>query len=264
MSRLGEPRHVPPRRPAPPVRGLLIAALLVAVACGGGTKSESGAEASYDVDLLGVPKFVGSLYLDLSQRRPDGSPLVNEVTRFRSSQGHDYSDSYETCRSMKHYFKGADGATEVYAPVTGKVAWHDVGPGTAAPDRINVAADAQPAFVFTVMHVALDRAYRVGEQLTGGQRIGLHVGSWTWSDIVVLVNDGKGVPKTTGSGPSGRLVSYFETLTDAAFQPFQARGIGSRTDLIISRAARDAAPPVCVAEQFGAGWVDPLPGSVTF
>jgi hypothetical protein len=47
-----------------------------------------------------------------------------------------------------------------------------------------------------------------------------------------------------------RLVSYFATLTDAAFAPFQARGIATREQLSFTREQRDAAPYQCSGDNF--------------
>ena len=43
-----------------------------------------------------IPKFVDCDYLDLDK--------INKISKFRSGMGHDYSDDFESCRSMKHYF----------------------------------------------------------------------------------------------------------------------------------------------------------------
>ena len=42
-----------------------------------------------------VPRFATAFYFDLAH--------VERISRFRSGIGHDFSDTYETCRSMKHY-----------------------------------------------------------------------------------------------------------------------------------------------------------------
>ncbi|HQG47230.1 MAG TPA: hypothetical protein PLG50_16345, partial [bacterium] len=49
------------------------------------------------------------------------------------------------------------------------------------------------------------------------------------------------------------LISYFEVMSDALFQRYQARGLIRRSDVIISREERDAAPLVCSGESFTAG-----------
>ena len=87
-----------------------------------GTGTQSPATPSYDVARLGVPKFVNTIYIDLSQINPaTGLPLINQISTFRSSVRHDYSDSFETCRSMKHYFVAPNSSTRLYAPVAGTV-----------------------------------------------------------------------------------------------------------------------------------------------
>ncbi len=267
-------------RPSCPRAGLrtalalaISAATVLTVACGGGGGGGGGGTTvtdnnpgntsppTYDVAKLGVPKFVNSIYIDLSQKNPDGSPVVNQISKFRSSQGHDYSDSYESCLSMKHYLSTPDSNTKIYVPVTGTVTWQDtpiVGP------NFSVQSDLQPAFVFTVMHVVPLKSYKMGDHVTEGDLLGHHVGTWTSSDIIVDVNDGGPKASLDGYGPGGRLVSYFQTLTDAAFQPFKARGINSPTDLIISKAQRDSFPITCVAGAFVFTVPDPLPGFLKF
>lgn len=251
--------HDPRRRrrvTVPAWRAALL--VLLVVGCGGGSKGPK--DQGYDIDAHGIPKLVNSVYLDLTQTGAGGAPLINRISKFRSSAGHDYSDSYECCRSMKHYFVGPTSATRIYAPVTGVVAWRDASGGA----DINIASDEQPAFVFTVMHPVLDRTFIVGEHLTEGEPIGYHVDDFTWSDIVVSVDDGKGIAKTCGEGPSGRLVSYFDTMTDEAFQVFVDRGVATRAKLIISRDERDTDPPVCVGSSFDGSWTDSIAVFVDF
>ena len=47
-----------------------------------------------------LPPFITASHIDLSD--------VASVSRFRSAAGHDFSDSFETCCSMKHYFNLVD------------------------------------------------------------------------------------------------------------------------------------------------------------
>ena len=56
---------------------------------------------TYDVDKNGVPQFMEADYIDLSR--------ITQISKFRSAAGHDFSDSFESCRSMKHYFWPAGG-----------------------------------------------------------------------------------------------------------------------------------------------------------
>jgi hypothetical protein len=192
---------------------------------------------TYDITARGVPKFVDTVYIDLHK--------ITKISKFRSGFGHDYSDTgqfnllayvdpalrkIEGCSSMKHYFMAPDESAAIYAPVSGTVTRmfdEEIG-GT----QIQIAADAQPAFTFTMFHVTLEKPLTQGDHVSAGQRLGHHVGTQTWSDIAVIVRTPKGL----------HLVSYFETLTDEAFAAFKARGVESRSQMILSRAYRDANP----------------------
>ena len=68
-----------------------------------------------DVEL---PKFITASHIKISD--------IAHVSRFRSSAGHDFSDSFETCCSMKHYFipldhYGTRFTQPIYSPVDGVV-----------------------------------------------------------------------------------------------------------------------------------------------
>lgn len=204
-----------------PLRWLLAAGLLGAA---GITPA-----APYDLERLGVPRFVDVNYIDLAK--------VSRLSKFRSGIGHDYSDNVERCRSMKHYFMFPDASTAIVSPVRGTVTrtfpeW--------AGWQVQITAADQPQFTFVLFHVALSRALAEGEPVAAGQPLGTHVGTQTASDIAVRVDSTQGF----------RLVSYFETLTDAAFAAYQARGIASRDMLVTPRADRDASPLQCSGEQF--------------
>lgn len=201
----------------------------VLLACGLAAWAGPARAGGYDLDWLGVPRFVGTNYIDLAQ--------ISRLSKFRSSAGHDYSDAVETCRSMKHYFMMPDATAAIVSPVAGTVT--RVQPEWAGT-QVQITSVEQPDFTFILFHVALARPLVPGERLAAGQPLGTHVGTQTASDIAVAVNASDGF----------RLVSYFETLTDAAFAPFRARGIGSPAELVTSRAQRDAAPYQCAGETF--------------
>ncbi len=101
-----------------------------------------------------------------------------------------------------------------------------------------------------MFHIELASQLVVGDSLRAGQLLGNHIGSQTMSDIAVYVN--------TPSGP--KLISYFDVITDSLFQDYQARGLSSRQDAVISREARDADPLSCYQGDFAdtgniANWV---------
>lgn len=187
---------------------------------------------SYDVDANGLPRFVSSNYIELNK--------IERISRFRSGEGHDYSDDFESCRSMKHYFQPAGtvdwASVLIRSPVTGTVTrlrqeWG----GT----QIRIKSADFPAFYFILFHVQLG-AFAVGDSVSAGQVLGTHVGSQTMSDIAVEVNTPRGV----------KLVSYFEVITDSLFDVYANRGMTARTDAIIGKEDRDADPLHCDGETF--------------
>jgi len=207
--------------------------------------------ASYDIDTLGIPKFVNVNYIDLQK--------VTQLSKFRSSDGHDYSDTsqfgtvqtanshgvrdangkVEACRSMKHYFRGVEAGTNIYAPVSGTITSFEADGGLGG--QIEIQSDEQPAFYFVIFHGVPNADYAVGQHVEAGQLLGHHFGSpLVSSDIAVFVNT-----------PNGQhLISYFEVLTDEAFAPYQARGIATREQLIFTKAERDADPYQCTSAMF--------------
>jgi hypothetical protein len=125
----------------------------------------------------------------------------------------------------------------VFAPVTGTVA--DLMPEWAGI-QVRLTPASHPAFQVILFHVNVTAPLAIGSPVTAGQPIGTHIGSQTMSDVAVSVNT-----------PSGyQLVSWFDVLDDAVFSAYQSRGIGTRTDPIISRGERDAHPLDCNGEAF--------------
>ncbi len=211
-----------------------LAALLTLAALGAPAFAQANGF-TYDIQANGIPKFVNTVYIDLTK--------VTQISKFRSGAGHDYSDStqfgrdgyknppdnsIEACASMKHYFIAPDATTQIYAPVTGRVTRMFDEPigGT----QIQITSDEQPAFTFTMFHVELNRTFAEGDQLQAGENIGHHTGTQTWSDMAVFVRTPRG----------NHLISYFDTLTDEAFAVFQARGVESREQLQLTRDYRRA------------------------
>jgi hypothetical protein len=187
----------------------------------------------WDIDKDGIPKFVEKNYIELNN--------IYRISKYRSSVGHDYSDATEHCRSMKHYFepKGdVDWSTiKIYSPVTGIITrveqeWT----GT----KIEIASDKYPAFRFSIFHINTS-VFKVDDKVVSGQLLGTHIGSQTYSDISVIVND---------PTRQGRMVSFFEVITDNVFNEYSLRGISSRENLIISKADRDANPLTCNGDTF--------------
>lgn len=222
---------------------MLVAA---AFACGGGG-SATGTEpepqpqpqpiTAWDIATRGIPHFVSTNYIDLS--------MIAAVSKFRSSVGHDYSDAFETCRSMKHYFTPkasvAWNTVPVYSPVTGTVL--EVRDEVPLGFKVTIRPDAYPAFRLSIFHVSFPAGQSLtsSARVTAGQQLGTHLGSQTTSDVAVSVNEG--ITATT-------LVSWFDVMTDGLFQAYAARGATTRRDFIITRAERDADPLTCAGSTF--------------
>lgn len=187
---------------------------------------------TWDVDTQGLPRFVTHDYIDMAR--------IGAISRFRSAEGHDYSDAFEACRSMKHYFRPAGsnaGTIAVFAPVSGTVVatiqeWAGV--------QIVIRPEGLPAFAVVLFHVNPAVPLAEGASVVAGSRIGTHIGDQTWSDVAVRVDT-----------PGGfRLLSWFEVVTDAVFDAYRARGVASPGAAIISRAERDADPLSCQGGNF--------------
>lgn len=169
---------------------------------------------------------------------------IDRISRFRSAYGHDYSDAFEQCRSMKHYYQPKDtvnwGSIKIFSPVNGTVVWlYEEWAGT----QVQISPTQHPLHRINIFHVALQRPLTIGETVTAGQQLGTHIGSQTMSDIAVeySVQDKR------------KLVSYFDVMPDSVFQKYVARGIANRSDCIISKEARDADPLNCNGDTFVKG-----------
>lgn len=185
----------------------------------------------YDVNSNGIPRFVESDYIELAK--------IERISRFRSGAGHDYWDDFESCRSMKHYFQPSNtvnwASIQIRSPVAGTVSRLDQEQLAGGGTQIRIKSRDFPAFYFILFHVQTNAPLSVGDSVSAGQLLGTHVGPQTTSDIAVGVNT-----------PTGwKLLSYFDVMTDLMFATYQARGISSRTDAIISKEARDGDPLNC-------------------
>jgi hypothetical protein len=182
----------------------------------------------------GPEQFISFDYIELDK--------IERISKFRSGIGHDYRDGAESCRSMKHYYqpKGSVdwSAIRIFSPVTGTVIRKEE---EWAGTQLWIRPFDHPAYTIIIFHIALLKPLALNDTVTAGTQIGTHIGPQTMSDIAV------------GYSPRNNwtLISYAEILTDSIFSRYTARGVGSRSDLIISKAARDADPLNCSGETFG-------------
>ena len=188
---------------------------------------------TYDIDANGIPSFVYADYIELAK--------IYLISKFRSGIGHSYSDDFESCRSMKHYFQPKASIdwskVNIFSPVNGTVTKVTEDESGA---QVRIKSKEYPAFFFIIFHVNLSNPLSLDDEVAEGQMLGTHIGVQTMSDIAVGVNT-----------PDGwKLVSYFEVIADVVFQNYKARGVNSRNAIIISKQARDADPLTCDGEDF--------------
>jgi hypothetical protein len=199
---------------------------------------------TYNLDSNGIPQFVPTDVIEL--------PKISEISKFRSGAGHDYSDDFESCRSMKHYFTPNNGVDKlsvmIVSPINGTV----IGTTHERTDTlvskgimIGIQSDEYPAFQIIIFHVDLTSPLNVGDKVAAGQLLGYPADydNATIADTAVGVNT-----------PGGyKLLSYFQVMTDSLFESYKARGLTSREDAIISKEERDADPLTCDGETFANG-----------
>jgi hypothetical protein len=145
---------------------------------------------------------------------------------------------------MKHYFQPSNivnwASIQIRSPAAGTVSRLDQEQLAGSGTQIRIKSRDFPAFYFILFHVQTNNPISVGDSVSAGQLLGTHVGIQTTSDIAVGVNT-----------PTGwKLISYFDVMTDSLFATYQARGMNARTDVIISKEARDGDPLTCNGETF--------------
>lgn len=189
--------------------------------------------AVFDSEAKAIPQFIQADFIELSK--------IAAISKFRSGEGHDFSDDFESCRSMKHYFKpGAQidwDTVQIFSPVDGTVLRTEE---EWAGTKIDIQVEKHAAFIITIFHIRLQMHLRPGDKVMAGQPLGFHFGKPTFSDIAVTINTPKGK----------KLVSYFEVMPDQIFERYQARGLALRAEVIISKEARDSDPLNCRDGQF--------------
>lgn len=219
---------------------LLFAIALSTAGCDKKKQESSPVSAPVDTAITTVPRFVGTEYIELDK--------IDRISKFRSSEGHDYHDDFEQCRSMKHYFQPKSSVNwsgiRIVAPVSGTVSrMFEEWAGT----QVQIQSKKYPTIFFIIFHIYLAAPLKLGDTLTEGQLLGTHIGSQTMSDMAVGVS----------TDNKWKLVSYFDVLSDSLFQRYQARGVAARSDLIITKEARDADTLKCAGDAFlGSGAIE--------
>ncbi|MBI2450459.1 MAG: hypothetical protein HYV47_02910 [Candidatus Nealsonbacteria bacterium] len=211
--------------------------------------------------VTAAPQFIQADFIDLAK--------VFAISKFRSGSGHDFSQgSGETCRSMKHYFNvlrpegveqlinknkgippGPDGQTDIpiYSPVDGKIIGVE-SERMPIGEQIYIKPDFYSGFTVRLFHIYLLPDIKKGAKIKAGQKIGV-IGQYQNTDIAIM--------------QGRKFISYFEVMPDNIFAKYQALGVKNRSELIISKAERDANPLQCNGEQFAKNY-DSDPNSGNF
>jgi len=192
----------------------------------------------HDLDEGDTPRFATENCIELDK--------ISRISRFRSGEGHDYSDDFETCRSMKHYYlakSGVDNHTvKLFSPVNGTIiGMVDEYDGSLwKGTQIGIRPDGFSSFVVIIFHINLTDTLTVGDHVTAGQELGTsQKQDGTATDVAVGVHV-----------PGGyKLISFFEIITDDVFQLYQARGVSSRSEFIITKEERDGDPLECTGQE---------------
>ena len=199
-------------------------------------------------DPLVVPKFVGTDFTKLS--------LIEEISLFRSSSGHDYSDDCEDCRSMKHYFSPyvnfrVNGVVPVKSPVAGTIVSITAEGHGASPPGINkqvkVRSSLHSEITFVLFHVDWAPGVAAGSGVVAGSTIG--TARLQYPDLMEIAHDFD-IAVRVHTLYGDRNVSWFDVVDDALFASYVARGATARSSFILSKAARDADPLSCSGQTF--------------
>ena len=190
---------------------------------------------------------------------------IANISKFRSAAGHDSSDSFETCRSMKHYFQPSSKTNltnEVYAPFDGIVVSMNTEEGGGFVDdgitNQRIAFKPSLASAYQVMFYHIDVIAELnlapGDTINAGTLIGYGRLVRVNSDVT----DPEAEPSTSNdfdikvdvlTKDGVRAVSLFNLMTDSVFAEFSSFTT-SKSDLIISKDVRDADLLTCEGETF--------------
>jgi hypothetical protein len=194
--------------------------------------------ATITIDPNNLPKFIKHDFVDLSK--------IKRISKFRSGVGHDFSDDFESNRSMKHYYApydqylNTDSSLEVYSPVNGKIVQLFKSETNRPRDwEVRIRPEDYPALLIIIFHINVDPSLKVGDRVSEGQKLG-------FANLLSISEETKAdnfdIAVQTFVWGGRKLVSYFEIMTDELFESYKNRGISSRDQFIISKEYRDAHP----------------------
>ena len=201
---------------------------------------------------------------------------LKDISLFRSSAGHDASDDFESCRSMKHYLEPIEKENSInliYAPISGTLVSLSGEEGGGFVDdqktnqRIGIKSSSNPAYEIILYHVDVleDLDLVLGQTIVGGQTLGhgrlVRVNSDDPEGSVADASNDFDISVSVGTTSGVANVSYFSIASDTVFEEYMDWNskITSRESLMISKASRDEYALSCDGEQFTNANEDPLP-----
>lgn len=246
-------------------------AILVVVGLAGGAYAYWQKSQNSNVDLDSAVGSTNSTSSEFIQADFIDLDKITSVSKFRSGSGHDFSGNGETCRSMKHYFAPnwsqegqklrdannnippePDGKTDIdiFSPVDGTISGIQ-SEKMPIGEQIYIQPTVQKDYTIRLFHIYKSTGIKKGSQVTAGQKIGV-IGQYSSTDIAVQ----KG---------RNNFISYFDVMPDSIFATYIVRGVKSKSDLIITKAERDANPLQCNGEMFAKNYdSDPSFGNYVF
>jgi hypothetical protein len=199
-----------------------------------------------DLDESNLPRFVTHDFIQLER--------IHFVSKFRSGVGHDHSDAMESCRSMKHYYSPSETLSgsvvfeppgtrpesriEIISPVTGKIVGVEAD-GSGRGSQVILEPATHPSYQVRLFHIYPVENVSSGTRVGAGETLGF-LGRNQSTDVSVetLTLHGR------------RYVSYFSVMDEGTFDSYRERGLTDRTDVILSRQARDEHPLRCEDGRF--------------
>ena len=165
--------------------------------------------------------------------------MIQKISKFRSTEGHDYSDSFEIERSMKqHYcpfpkYIGYINKVPIYSPVYGEIVRieKELTPNSGFQVRIRVKDHKD--FIVILFHVNIFKNITAGLKVYPGQMIGYVHLLYPCFDVAIL---------RILYNNKIKYYSIFEVMDDKVFEKYKAKGIFSRDIMVKSRKEADYSP----------------------
>jgi len=213
-----------------------------------------------DEDGIGVDELITANPLDETQ--------IANISYFRSSAGHSSADSFEECRSMKHYFEPTDKVNDtntIYAPFDGVVVsmyseeGGDFDDDGLTNQQITIKPTLSSAYQVIFYHVDVESSLDLspGDEIEAGTLIG--------HGRLVRVNSGETEEATSNdfdikvevlTSLGVRAVSVFQLMSDSVFGEYITEFTQlslNPSELIHSKIERDTATLTCDGEKFSSG-----------